>query len=163
MGPFIDALPCGLTVDSSIDDFKAAYDKSGYKSKIETIVNKLWTVEMFTEYYEEKCKCHNKTYLAKDEYELIRKMDADIKDNTYAEYYFKPQQDYEKSLKQYAIYFDYMGEECKSLLDLVFINEKDRYIQPLDLKTTANLSSFKKSFLRLGYYVQAGFYHIAVD
>jgi hypothetical protein len=41
MGPFIDMLPCDLTPESDIELFKEAYDKSGYKSKIETIVNRL--------------------------------------------------------------------------------------------------------------------------
>ena len=163
MGPFIDALPCDLTEDSNIELFKEAYDKSGYKSKIETIVKRFREVEMFQEYYAEKCQCHNKTYLAKNEYELVLKADADIELNQYAMRYFKPTDPDEKCFKQYPIYFEYQNEKCKALLDLLFVNEKEGYIQPLDLKTSQNVWTFDKSFLRYGYYIQAGFYHLAVQ
>jgi hypothetical protein len=77
--------------------------------------------------------------------------------------YFKPTNPNEISHKQFPIYFDYMDEECKGLLDILFINTEEKYIQPIDLKTTTNVWSFPKSFLRYGYQIQAGFYHIATD
>jgi len=52
MGKFIDNLPSGL--DPLLSDtvqYKEAYDKAGYKAKIETIISKLWASTELTEYY----------------------------------------------------------------------------------------------------------------
>jgi hypothetical protein len=61
-----------------------------------------------------------------------------------------------------VIFFEYMGVECKSMIDRFIVNHKDKTIKLIDLKTTSNLGDFGHSFEEFKYYRQMAFYWIAL-
>jgi len=61
------------------------------------------------------------------------------------------------------IFFDFLGVECKSMLDRVVIDHKNKNIFLIDLKTTSNLGDFYHSFEEFKYYRQMAFYWIALQ
>lgn len=52
--------------------------------------------------------------------------------------------------------------ECKSEIDILKINHQEKKIYLKDLKTTYDNENFEYSYLKHGYYLQAGFYYMAV-
>lgn len=52
--------------------------------------------------------------------------------------------------------------ECKSEIDMLFINHKEKQIQPRDLKTSYDNESFDYMYIRNSYYLQNAFYWKAV-
>lgn len=64
---------------------------------------------------------------------------------------------------QFPIIWNYDGEKCKSLLDILFIDHNTKTIIPVDLKTTYDdVLEFPKNYLKWKYYIQAAFYTKAV-
>lgn len=54
------------------------------------------------------------------------------------------------------------GVECKSLIDRIIINHKDKTVTLVDLKTSSHLSEFKDKFKEYKYYRQMAFYWMAI-
>lgn len=65
--------------------------------------------------------------------------------------------------KQPKITFIFNRVECKSMLDLVIVNDELKIIQPFDLKTTYNPENFGYNYLKYRYYLQAALYDIALS
>jgi hypothetical protein len=171
MGVFIDKLQAGLTVTSDLEEYRSAYNKAGYKSKIETIVKNLWEKPECVDYYQAKGKSNGKIILAKDDYDEVKWAVNNISKNKETAYYFTDKYDEGKNIErifQKAIYFDYKeGSQvipCKGLLDLILIDHNQKTIQPCDLKTTGSIVyEFEKSFYEYSYFRQCAFYHIAIQ
>jgi len=60
------------------------------------------------------------------------------------------------------IFFEYQGIKCKSMLDRILIDTKNKVINLIDLKTTINLGDFSHSFEEFNYYRQMAFYWLAL-
>lgn len=160
MAKFVECLPSELTPESPIDHYREAYDKAGYKMKIERVVDSFWTNPTAVEYYNAvRSSKSGKTILSKDEYDVVIQCKEKILANTFTHKYFVNNEENIELIHQLPIYFNYKGYECKALLDGVYINHKEKYIQPFDLKTIGkNVYDFPISFLQFGYYRQAAFY-----
>ena len=52
--------------------------------------------------------------------------------------------------------------QCKSLIDRITVDEENKVIQLIDLKTTVDTSNFKKSFVEYEYACQMAFYWMAI-
>jgi hypothetical protein len=65
---------------------------------------------------------------------------------------------------EFEIYWEYpnSGVECKSMIDRIIINHKDKKITLVDLKTSSHLSEFKDKFTEYRYYRQMTFYWMAI-
>lgn len=164
MGKFIDYLPASLTPDSSFDLYKEAYDKAGYKMKIDKVVDSFWTSPSAVEYYNATRNTQGKSILAKDEYESILNCENKLIANPFTYKYFKNQDSNIELLHQLPIYFEYYNHECKALMDGVRIDHKNKTIEPFDLKTIGkSIYDFQYSFLDYGYYRQAAFYTKALE
>lgn len=166
MGIFIDALPLDLDSESDIEEYREAYDKSGYKTSIETIVKKLWEVEKFKDYYLSRKNGAGKTILSYDEYEEVMHCKEYLLNNPFTSEYFINTNPTQDVFHQVPIYFTYYlnGEpiKCKALLDGVIIDHLAQTIQIFDLKTIGrSVKTFPTSFLRYGYYLQGAFYQLA--
>lgn len=61
-----------------------------------------------------------------------------------------------------VIFFDFLGVECKAMLDRVVIDHKNKIVKLIDLKTTSNLGDFSHSFEEFSYYRQMAFYWLAI-
>jgi hypothetical protein len=140
-----------------------AYVKSGYKIKIDRVKTKL-NEGVGRTYIMEKLNAHPKTYLTKDEGELVHRMYNKTKENPKVNYYFERDREDNVTQKfQFPILFTVNGVECKALLDLLFIDHDEKKVYPIDLKTTGkSTADFGKSFVSFRYYLQAAFYTEAV-
>lgn len=68
----------------------------------------------------------------------------------------------EEMYSKFPIEWKYRGIECKSEVDLIRINHTLHRIYLFDLKTTYDNENFEYSYIKHGYYIQAGFYYLAV-
>lgn len=65
---------------------------------------------------------------------------------------------------QFVIIWEYNGLKCKSKLDDLVIDHKNKMLRPKDLKSTgACVREFPKSFYKWKYYIQAAFYTKALE
>jgi hypothetical protein len=114
------------------------------------------------DYYQ--LKNSDKTVLGSDQYGVVMEIVEKLKTNPYVKHYFiEPYPEGWEVKYQVPIYFTYDKVECKALLDLLVIDHKNKKIIPVDLKTTAKLSSeFPRSYLQFGYYRQCAFYETAL-
>lgn len=164
MGKFIKALPKNLTADSPEESYKEAWEASGYKQGLSTVIKSFWKNEDYVHYYKAVSEGGNKTVLTKQEYEVILSAYEAIATSPECRWYFSPIRDGIDIHKQIPIYFEYKGESCKALLDGIVINHNERVIYPYDLKTIGKgVFNFPDSFWRYGYYRQAAWYLIALQ
>lgn len=163
LGKFIDKLPTGLTVESDISNYEEAYTDSGYKMWIDKVVDKFWQNEEAVKYYKlTKDLGDGITVLSSDEYETVQKTHELIMANEFIKPYFIQDDPNIELLHQVPIFFRYMDEDCKALLDGIKVNHSAKTIEPFDLKTSRAVYDFGISFLQYGYYRQAAFYEIAI-
>ena len=141
-------------------DHSEAQLVSGYKSDI-TIVAKTskdglskWEKEG-EPYYNALIAGKGKQVVSFEEYTQAEQLATILKTNQFTEMYFGG----DKNLHQEAIIWKYDGKECKSLLDIVHIDDNNCTIRPMDLKTTGkSVFSFQSAYLSYKYYIQAKFY-----
>ncbi len=165
MGKFIDNLPKNLNILSSEKAYQEAWDKSGYKMRLNKIIEKFWENEEFVKYYMLTRSINdNKIILSKDEFESVTKAKDLIIANPFVHKYFFSTNPNVEILHQVDIYFKYLDEDCKALLDGILINHVERTIEPFDLKTTGkSVYDFPISFMQYGYYRQCAFYELALS
>ncbi len=101
--------------------------------------------------------------LSRDEYDQVTKAKELILANKYIVDYFYNVDPMIELLHQVPIYFRYMDEDCKALLDGIRVDHANKTVQPFDLKTTGkSVYEFPQSFIQFGYYRQCAFYELAV-
>jgi hypothetical protein len=165
MGVFIDALPLDLDKDSPEDEYLEAYAKSGYKTPISKIIEKLWSNPEQIEYYNALKRAKGKTIISYDEYEEVNHAKEYLLNNPYTRPYFQDPRSHIIIKTQVGIVFKHSEDDvqCKALLDGIIIDTENKTIQPYDLKTIGvSITSFPFSFLKYGYYLQAAHYYNAV-
>lgn len=159
--------PFPLLCDVHVDDFMSAITLHEYQAnwKAETKVAKIITDG--TAYYNDLIKSFGKQILDLDEVTVINSIADSWKENkrTYKffdeDYSNKNEVDY---YYQFPIYFEYMGEEFKALLDILEVDHKNKTLRPLDLKTLGgNTINFPSSLRKLRYDFQGAFYCIATS
>lgn len=161
MVKFIHNLPKGLSQLSSIEEYKTAYEASGYKIGLEKIIEKLWMVPQNKMYYE--YLGGDKEIITRDEYDKILTIRNTILSNEITRKYFIPESLTIELMHQVPIYFTYKNVECKALLDGIRIDHVNRTIEPFDLKTTSrSVYEFQGSFTTYSYFRQSAFYDLAV-
>lgn len=63
---------------------------------------------------------------------------------------------------EFEIYWEFMGIECKSMLDRIVIDHENKVIKLIDLKTTSSFGDFTTKFYEYKYYRQVTFYWFAL-
>jgi len=143
------------------EDHGKAYLESGYKLKPEKVKEKYEAEGR--EYYEGLKDARGKTILSYEEYEQIQRAVNAVKDGEFTKQYFEKPIEGMDILYQYPIYWETKGQACKSLLDIIVIDHKNKNIFPIDLKTTGkSVLNFRSAFMKWKYYLQASFYTDAV-
>jgi hypothetical protein len=64
---------------------------------------------------------------------------------------------------EFHIDWHYAGVDCKSLIDKCIIDEENKRIVLIDLKSTASIADFKSSVSKYGYRRQMMFYRLAIN
>ena len=67
-----------------------------------------------------------------------------------------------EEFNEQVVFFDWMGVQCKSMIDRLIIDHVNKVIKLVDIKTTANLGDFAHSFEEFSYYRQMAFYWGAI-
>lgn len=81
---------------------------------------------------------------------------------------YKEPSESEEVMNEFHINWEYIHEDgsitpCKSLIDRIKIDEKNKKLTLIDLKTTVSVSNFAKSFIEYGYGMQMAFYWMAIE
>lgn len=133
----------GKTEDKILEDF----EKNGY------------------EYFEMLCNNLGKTVVDTSLVDKALVVGNKIKLDSFTEDIFNPPSSIEY-LTHVPISWSYkIGEGailCKSELDIILVDHKEKIIRPLDLKTTYDNESFDYAYIKNAYYLQNAFYREAV-
>ena len=112
----------------------------------------------YQSYWNELCLAKGKILLSKDEKTVIDAIVMSLVTNPVTADWFVSQP-YNSILRQEALFFTINGVECKALLDMIYINHRDKTITPIDIKTTVMYTTdFPKAVRRYRYDIQAAWY-----
>jgi hypothetical protein len=110
------------------------------------------------EYFEDLKSSKGKQVLSVDEKTLIDSIVMSIKSNEVTGAYLQEVKGLHKHY-QLPLYFEYEGEDCKALLDLVIFDHDSKIIEPIDFKTLGDyVLNFPKAMRQRRYDIQAAFY-----
>lgn len=112
-------------------------------------------------YWDELVLSQDKQILSSDQYALISTIVESLKNHPHTARIFSAAIDSEDYdiVYQFPIYFEYKGVECKGLLDMVFIDHKNKTIAPIDLKTLFDYTiNFPATVRKRRYDFQASYY-----
>lgn len=128
--------------------------------KDQTRVNKICE---YYEYWQELINSANKIIVDRETYELAISLAEKVKLGEYTKEYFEYNPNKE-ILYQVPIYFEYQDVKCKSLLDMIIIDNENKTIQPIDIKTIGDsIFTFQKALKYRRYDIQAAFYTLALE
>jgi hypothetical protein len=138
---------------------KEACDEEGYYTNLtETVrINK---IILYQEYYNSLWEAEGKQVLSQEEKDLIDSIVMSLTSNDLIVNYIKKRDNPNlRYLYQHAEFFDFEGVRCKALLDLVIVDDKNRTLQPIDIKTIGDYTqNFPKAVRKRRYDIQAAFY-----
>ena len=152
------------------DCYQEAYEYAGFKQKkLETVIKEYkedykeynqWLINRHNFYKENK----DKTILRLEQYNLIQSITESLRNNEFTRKYFENSTGKNiEVFNQLEIYWELKGLKCKSKLDKVIIDNDDKTISIIDLKTTGNSTfSFDSSVFKWRYDIQACFYSMAL-
>jgi len=112
-------------------------------------------------YWGELVISRGKQILSADQYALISTIVESLKTHPHTARIFSiaiDSEDYD-IVYQFPIFFEYNGVQCKGLLDMVFIDHKNKTIAPIDLKTLFDSTiNFPAAVRKRRYDFQASYY-----
>lgn len=163
MGTFIDNLSLDIDENSTLPEYQEAYEKAGYKLKLETVVAQLWANEKYKQFFLARKAALGKSVLAEDEFNICVVAKDALLFNETTKSYFVNKDPNVLIYHQVPIYFTYKGVECKGMLDGLIIDKNKSTVQFFDLKSVGRkVNNFENSFLFYKYYLQAALYQEAV-
>ena len=152
------------------DNYSVAYDQAGLaKTKKDDFISKLPNSET-EKYLKEIISSRGKIVLQKDEYDKLVLMQRILRsDPNFGKYFVndlvKDQMRYKISEHEEVIYqLVVLWDDCKVMLDIVYINHETKTIKPIDLKTTSVKNhDVQATIIKYDYIYQAGMYHLGVS
>lgn len=154
---------------SFITRFKEAYQKvqalGKYSGKSESKVLEDFNENGLT-YFETLVENSNKIVVELSLLERSRHIGETLLTDGFTEKIFKCKEE-EECFYKFPIEWEYTTSsgkviKCKSELDILKIDHNRKEIYPKDLKTTYDNESFELSYMKNQYYLQGGFYYLAV-
>lgn len=132
-----------------------------------TVIRKV--KENYQDYHKQNVESKNLIPLSNDQYENIKNNVNALKESEFTKQYFNGSTEDWDIYYQFPIIWEYFDKvlnmtiHCKSLLDILIIDNKNKKIYPIDLKTTGKeVEKFPDSFIYWNYYIQSSFYTDAV-
>jgi hypothetical protein len=170
LGEWLDAfLAIELPADYKLNDVEKmilqARRDVGYQSnwKDETVMKK-WDEEVVPYLNILAEAGEDKTVISTNDHFKAIGYQSKLITNEFTKRFFARQCKDEDQVFQVPIYYDIEGVPCKSLLDGVLIDNKNKILIPFDLKTTSDsVLNFENSFIKWNYYLQAAMYHDGLE
>lgn len=166
MEDFLNNRNSKLKIDEAL--IKAYKQNYTTKEKDETILKKATGLRDSFKTYEKYLKLSKtKHVIPQKDHTKIKTIDKNLKAHKKANELLFGDADFidegnTTSHNETAILWEYKGVKCKSLLDRVIVDKKNKKITIVDLKTTSNLDEFKSSFDKYRYDRQLAFYSSAI-
>lgn len=155
LGEYVDAIFKGFSEEE-------AYNIAGFKQKKIDAVKELFKSDECQNYYKFLLSSKDKKVISKEEYDKANKIVTSLLTNRFTSKYFNC--DDTECLTQLELYWKYKDFDCRSRLDIVKINHKDKTILPIDVKTSGKSTyNFLESIIRFRYDLQASFYTEALQ
>jgi len=162
----------GIVIDqiSYSDLYSFAYDEVGIKNpKKDTFIEE-FTNSIGERYLNEYGKSIGKIVLEREEHDKLVLMQRILRsDPNFGKYFVndlvKNQMRYKISEHEEVIYqLVVLWDDCKVMLDIVYINHDTKTIKPIDLKTTSVKNhDVQPTIIKYDYIYQAGMYHLGVS
>lgn len=153
MGTFVWEL---YTNRQQSDAEQIAYERSGFKIKIDKVRERFEKEGRM--YYEALLESEGKTTITTYQLNKISLIVDSLKTNPFVSKWILGDEDLEVH-KQVVLDFEYLGEKCKGLVDLLVVDKKRCIIYPIDLKTSsASTTNWLPMFWKFRYDIQAAFY-----
>lgn len=146
--------------------YKSVYNNKFSDDKCIKEINKL--IETYQQYLEYINTKDNRKSISFADLALLKKLKSKIEEHKKANLLlFKYSDDWEVHNEfhinwEFPVKGKYSNVKCKSLLDRLMINHKEKKIILIDLKTTSNLFDFGHSMELFDYYRQLAFYWMAI-
>lgn len=147
--------------------YKYCYEESGIKNpKFELFIKSFKEIGG-ERYLDDVIAGNDKIILTKDEYENLVLMQRILQsDSNFGKYFVvdlvEGQNRYKISEHEEVIYqLVILWNDCKVMLDVLYINHKTKYIRPIDLKTTSVKNhDVESTIVKYDYVYQGGMYHL---
>jgi len=143
---------------------KAARLASYYNNyKDDTLLNTLKKSTIY-EYIAELELNEGKQFMTKEQKDVIEGCVSSLKSHAACNKYLFQEWNNCEIFNEYEIYFELLDVKCKSRLDRLIVNHKEKYVILIDLKTTSKRAQFfPESFEFWRYYRQMAFYKYAIS
>lgn len=164
--------PKSTKISCKLKAYKKAY-KAGNKDdgELKKDADKLYRkLKDYIDYLEKSEEY--KEVLSKADWDKINELKEEVYNHKKApEVLALNKTDIDTAIKAYSeldIYWTYPEEyegakiHCKSMLDRVVVDEENKEIRLVDIKTTSNIGEFNESFGKFKYYRQLSFYWMAL-
>lgn len=152
IGMFVDYVLMGLSFDE-------AYKKVDFKRKKDTLekILDVYNTSNIQDYIKFLKVGKVKKVITKEEYNTALNVVNSLLTHKFTKDYFNS--DKYDTITQLEIYWEYKKIPCKSKLDIVQIDHKNKIIFPIDVKTTSkSTDEFKDSVIRYRYDLQSAYY-----
>jgi len=133
-----------------------AYERSGFKIKLDK-VRERFDKEGKT-YYEALVESDGKSTITTHQLNKISSIVDSLKNNEFVSKWILGTDKLEVH-KQVVLDFEYLGEKCKGLIDLLVVDREKCIVYPIDLKTSSSsTNAWMSMFWKFRYDIQAAFY-----
>lgn len=131
----------------------------GQSYKTDTLVNKV--IEGCKDYHQKLVESKGKTVVMEEEYALAAKAVSVLLKSFWSRPLIIAEESHIETLYHYRINYKLEGVACKSELDIVRIDNKEKVIRPIDIKVGAQ--SFMRSFYQFKWYLQGALYREGLE
>ena len=137
-----------------------AYEKSGFKIDIGKVCERY--LKEGKDYYDALLEAGDRSTISTVQKTKIDKIVEALRSHPFTSSWIQGEYDIEV-YKQVVVEFEYLGEMCKGLLDLVVVDRETDTLYPIDIKTTASSTgAWMSIFWKFRYDIQAAFYTYGV-
>jgi len=155
LGDYVDLIYQGFSEED-------AYASVGFKRDKLEVIKEKFQYEGPQAYYKFLLESKNKKVISREEYDKALRIVNSLLTNRFTSKYFNCEDT--ECLTQLELYWNYKDFDCRSRLDIVKINHKEKTILPIDVKTSGKSTyNFLESIVRFRYDLQASFYMEALQ
>lgn len=145
----LDALALDIPLEEARN---IAFFQSGFKIKQATVEERY--KKEVVPYLKEELSNANKITVQEKDFNHARVLVKALREDKYTAPYFKPTNMFQTSIQE-----ELFNLPCKGLLDIIDIDEENKTMRVVDLKTTSKpIYNFQKSILDYRYDIQLAFY-----